>query len=228
MTQQGAPKGVSGIVVSEDGAPVVGVKIFARGDVTTDVAGRFDLSNFPTKNSVIYFQKEGFRPKALVVKPGTATMKVVLEDDSKTAWFLPLCESKATTTSLIGYELRFVVPTNLEIRKIGDIDYQEYLVGFAVGTRRLQLWWGPLVSPGETVEDLILHSAVFEERSIRRKSGETVGYDRWGRTTPDGTAWRSADFPGLSGTAIYEDVSTEAETAYDRIINSACQFVPVR
>jgi len=227
FTKQGGPEGVNGIVVSEDGAPIEGVRIFAKHAATTDSVGRFELPGFPTKDSVIYFQKEGFRPKALVVKPGTATMKVTLEDDSKTAWVLPLCESKATTTSPHGYELRFVVPTNLKIRKIKDIDYQEYLVGFASGTGLLQLWWGPLVSPGGTVEDLLLHSATFEERSIRRKSGETVGYDTWGRTH-DGTAWRSADFPGLSGSAIYEDVSTEAATAYDRIINSACQFAQVR
>jgi hypothetical protein len=140
FTERGGQEDVSGIVISEDGAAIEGVKVFfTKHDATTDSAGRFKLPSLPTEDSVIYFQKEGLRPKAMVAKPGTAAMKVTLEDDSKTAWFIPLCESKQKTISPAGYELRFVMPRNVELREIKDIDYQEYLVGFAERIPALQL-----------------------------------------------------------------------------------------
>ena len=51
--------------------------------------------------------------------------------------------------------------------------------------------------------------------------------DRRGRTF-DGMMWRSADFPGLSGTAIYDGVSKEVATTYDEVIDSACQLEQMR
>jgi hypothetical protein len=227
LAEQDEHDRLSGIVVSENGAPISGVKIFGWRDGTTDAEGRFAIASLPSKDSVVYFQKEGFRPKAFVFKTGTSTVKVILENDSKTAWFLPACASKDSTTSPRGYELTFSLSKRLQFKEINDIDYQEYLVSAPNETKPLQLWWGILVSPGETVRELIVSSTNFEERSIRRKSGETVGYDRRGRTQ-DGMAWRSADFPGLSATAIYHGVSKEVARAYDEVIDSACQLEQTR
>jgi hypothetical protein len=218
---QGMPDHLSGVVVSENGTPVVGVKIFGRHDATTDAAGRFDIPIQPEKDRLIYFHKEGFRPTTVVIKPGSATLTVVLEDDSKTAWVISACALSKAEASSDGRALQFILPSGAQVRKLEDIDYREDLVTLSQGTRALQLWWGPFVSPGQTVADLILQSAKFEERTIRRKSGEAIGYDRWGRSS-EGMAWRSADFPGLSGTAIYEGVLKETATSYDRIIDTAC------
>lgn len=222
-TKQNGQDNLIGVVVSENGAPVGGVKIFAWHDAVTNAEGRFDLPNMPSKDSVIYFQKEGFRPKASVLKVGVRTLKIVLEDDSKTAWLILACTQSDSKTSPAGQQLKFLLPKNVQTRKVTDIDYQEYLVSFMKETAPLQLWWGPLVQPGQMVDDLILRSTNFEERSVRDKSSVTIGYDRWGRTA-DGKAWRVAGFGGLNGAAIYEGVSKELATAYDGIIESACKL----
>jgi hypothetical protein len=222
IAEQDGPDCLSGIVVSENGGPVSGVKIFAWHAGMTDAEGKFELPNLPSKDSVIFFQKEGFRPKPFVVKAGVSTLKVVLEDDSKTAWLIPVCAPKNTNISPVGYELKFLLPKDSQLKKSKDIDYQLYFVTFAQGTAPLQLWWGPLVQPGKMVSDLILGSADFEDRSIRSKDGKTLGFDTRGKLL-DGMHWRAAGFAGLSGAAIYDAVSQEAAKAYDRIIDSACQ-----
>ena len=76
---------------------------------------------------------------------------------------------------------------------------------------------------GRSIQDLMLRSAGFEERSIHSSSGEVIGYDQRG-TTRDGLSWRSADFPALSGSAKYQGISEEAAPAYDTVIDSACQL----
>jgi hypothetical protein len=222
FTTQRAPAHLNGIVVSEDGTPIEGVKIYASHEGTTDANGTFDLPSDPAKAPVIFFQKEGFRPKAVVVKSEPRMIEVVLEDDRKTAWFVPACALKDTKTSPKGYELSFLLPKGASTRKLKDIDYQLYLVTVRNGTKPLQLWWGPLVQPGKLISDLIVGSANFQERSIRGKSGEYWGCDSWGKSL-DGMYWRAAGFGGLSGAATYEDVSEEAAKAYDHVIDSACQ-----
>ncbi len=223
FAQQAGTGRLSGIVSSETGMPIEGVKVFAWQKATTDAEGRFDLPSPPSKESVVYFQKEGFRPKTLVVKAVTGPLRVVLEDDSKTAWFIPACLPTHAKTAPEGYELEFLLPKNAKVRQIEDIDYKEYVVSLVNDSKTLQLWYGPLVSPGQMVTELTLRSASFEERSIHSRTGVVVGYDQRGRTQ-DGLMWRSADFPGLSGTAIYKGVSQEVAMAYDRIIDSACQL----
>jgi hypothetical protein len=220
-TTQGAHGYLSGVVVSEQGIAVPGVKIFAWHDATTDAQGRFDLPNRPDKDVVVYFDKDGFRPTAVIIKPGSETLRVILEDDSKTTWFVPACTPANTTFSTPSNDLKFLIPKHAQVRKIQDIDYQKYFVTFEKKTGPLELWWGPFVV-GAT-ESLILRSASFEERSIRHKSGEFVGSDFRGITL-DGKFWRTANFSGLSASAIYEGVSKDAASAYDRIIDSACQL----
>jgi hypothetical protein len=218
-TDQGMPGHLVGVVVSEQGTAVPGVKIFAWHDDTTDAQGRFDLPSRPDKDEILYFDKDGFRPTAVIIKSGTETLRVVLEDDNKTTWLVPECKPTDTNSSPTGYEVKFLIPKHAQVRKIQDIDYQEYFVRFEKKIKPLELWWRPLVV-GST-ESLILRSASFEERSIRRKSGEIAGDDMRG-ITQDGKFWRTANFPESSAT--YEGVSKDVALAYDRIIDSACQL----
>jgi hypothetical protein len=213
------PDGLCGVVVSENGTPIEGVKIFAWQDTTTSAEGRFNFTNLPSKGSVVYFQKEGFRPKTLVVRPPTSEMKVVLEDDSKTAWLIPVCSAKDSSHK--GSWLEFYWPKNAKTRRIKDIDYAEVVISVTKDSRPLQIWYGLHVSPGQTVTKLTLNSASSEERSIHRQSGQIIGHDQRGKTQ-DGRMWRSADFFGMSASAIYEGVSEEDAAAYDRIIDSVC------
>jgi hypothetical protein len=223
FTQQAGLDRLSGSVVSENGTPIAGVKIFAWQDATTNTEGKFDLTNLPSKDSVIYFQKEGFRPKTLVVQAQTSTVEVVLEDDRKTAWFIPACSAKEVQNSHEGAWLEFHWPKDAKLKRIKDIDYVEYLVRVANdSTKPLQLWYGPFVSSGQHLTEIVIRSASFEERSIHDKLGQIIGYDQHGKTQ-DGMAWRYAEFSGLSASAIYEGVSTEEAASYDRIIDSACQ-----
>jgi len=223
LIRQGGLDHLSGSVVSENGTPIQGVKIYAWLDATTDAEGRFDLPNTSHKDALIFFQKEGFRPKTLIVRTQTSTVKVTLEDDRKTAWYIPSCLAGNANTSPDGYELRFRLPENATLRKLKDIDYQAYLVSFKSDRQPLELWWGPLVMGGRSIQDLMLGSASFEERSIHSNSGEIIGYDQRG-STRDGLSWRSADFSALFGSAKYQGISEEATLAYDRVIDSACQL----
>jgi hypothetical protein len=223
LAEQDGLSHLSGIVISESGTSIEGVNIYAWHKATTDAEGKFDIPNQPSKDSVVYFQKERFRPTALVVKSQTNTVKVVLEDDKKTAWFIPACLAKVAKTSPKGEQLEFLLPKNAKLRGSADIDYRMYVVSLANSSKPLQLWYGPLVNGPRLVTDLTLRSASFEERSIHSRSGEMIGYDQRGKTE-DGLVWRSADFPGLSAIAIYEGVSEEVSIAFDQIIDSACQL----
>lgn len=227
FAEQEVPNRLRGVVSAENGAPIAGVKIFAWRDTTTDAEGKFELENLPSQDSVIYFQKEGFRPKASVLKAGASSLVAVLEDDAKSAWVVPRCKGEDAGTSPFGQQLKFLLPKSSQVRKVKDIDYQEYLIAFAKDTPRLQLWWGPMVTSGKAVNDLILQSVSLNIRSIRRDSGEIIGTDHWGKTV-DGKFWRSADFPGFSGASIYEGVSIETANAYNQIIDSACQLSKAR
>lgn len=222
LVTQRAPVHLKGIVVSENGTPIEGVKIFALHDGTTDADGKFDLPSEIGKAPVNFFQKEGFRPKAVVIKSVSSMLRVVLEDDRKTAWFIPVCRPRDANTLPKGYNLAFLLPKAARLKKLTDIDYREFLVTLEGDALPLQLWWGGLVQPGQMVSDLIVRSANFEERSIHGKSGEYWGTDRSGKSLA-GTYWRAAGFVGLSGAAIYENVSEEVAKDYDRVINSACQ-----
>jgi hypothetical protein len=219
---QDGPDHLSGIVRSDTGDTISGVTIYAWHDTTTDADGKFQLPGLPDKDLVIFFQKEGYRPKSIVVKVGTTVLNVVLEDDKNTAWTLPTCSSADAGASPIGGEIQYRLPKDAKVRKIKDIDYVEYLVSFAKYRKPLQLWYGGLVSPGQMLTKNLLRSASFEERSIHIQSGQRIVSDRRGKN-PDGTVWRIADFPG-SASAIYESTSTEEAARYDPIIDSACQL----
>jgi len=135
--------------------------------------------------------------------------------------------TKHLKTSPGGTQLQFELPRYAKmIRGSKDIDYQVNLVTFRNGSKPLQIWYGPMVSPLEMEIELTIQSVSFEERSIRSftKSGQIIGYDQCGKT-PDGLLWRSADFPGLSASVSYKGVSDEEAATYDRIIDSACQLL---
>jgi hypothetical protein len=220
-TQENGANAFSGIVVSENGTPIEGVEVFAWEQEITNADGKFDLTNSPNKDSLISFYKEEFRPKALVVTPRNRTVRVVLEDDAKTAWLIHACPANVFGNFHEGYELVFHWPKNLKAIQIKDIDYLEDVIRLEKYSKPLQLWYGALVSPARTVEQLTLQSVSFDQRSIHSKSGQVVGQDRRGKTK-DGL-WRSADFLGLSTSAIYESVSEQEAAAYDQIIDSVCQ-----
>jgi hypothetical protein len=226
FTQQGGSDHLTGIVVSENGMPVEGVRIIAWKDATTDAEGRFDLSNRPSKDSLVYIDKDGFRPTTLVIRSQTNALKVILEDDSKTTWAIPSCLERHVKTSPKGASLEFELPKNAKVRGSKDIDYQDYVMSLTNVSKPLQLGYGPMVIPFQMEIDLTLRSASFEERSIRSftKSGQIIGHDRRGKTE-DGMVWRFVDLSSPSASVSYKGLSDEEAAVYDRIIDSACQLL---
>ncbi|MGX5816725.1 SusC/RagA family TonB-linked outer membrane protein [Chitinophaga lutea] len=73
--------GVSGVVKSKDGTPLVGVSVIVKGTTTgttTDANGRFELRNLPDQNAVLIFRYVGYSAKE--VKVTGPTLAVVLEE----------------------------------------------------------------------------------------------------------------------------------------------------
>ena len=114
FAEQETPNRLQGVVSAENGAPIAGAKIFAWRDATSDAQGKFELENLPSRDSVIYFQKEGFRPKASVLKAGASSLVPVLEDDAKSAWVMPGCKGTHAGTSPVGQQLSFCYPKTLK------------------------------------------------------------------------------------------------------------------
>ena len=222
LAAQGTSADFTGTVVSEDGAPLADVTIVAWHHVKTDATGTFDLPDRPGKITVIYFDKEGFRSAALVVRPDAQNPRIVLEDDLKSAWTLPVCAAPKRNAGPPNLDLLFdMPPKGWKIRKVQDADYQETLLA-PKGTPpwdRLELWWLGLVTARE---ELLENSVSFSIRSIRITAGRKIGDDIRGEM-PNGNLWRAAGFQGLSGGAYYQDVSKGLAKSYDEVIESACQ-----
>jgi len=216
---------VTGTVASEDGTPVSGVQIFAWHDAITDREGRFDLPNRPAQDEVIFFSVEGYLPTFAIIGARQTALKVVLRSDKKTAWVIPNCPPNDKHSSPDPAGIRFLLPNRARVKKVRDIDYEEFFLAFRRKDPQLELWWGTLVSAGEILGKLILASTAPDERSILNRVGRRVGSDFRGKTS-DGKFWRSADFPGLEASAIYIGVSHELVSEYDRVIDSACDLEP--
>ena|SRR5579863_10463743 len=61
---------------------------------------------------------------------------------------VPRCAHRIPKYHRIGWTIKFAVPKGARVRKITDVDYQEYLVRTSKGVKPLQLWWGVNMSAG--------------------------------------------------------------------------------
>lgn len=144
-----------------------------------------------------------------------------LNRESK-ARIVPRCAHRIPSYRRIGWGIKFAVPKRLRVRKITDVDYQEYLVRTSKGIKPLQLWWGVNMSAGmtEQTEQLVRNSTSSQQWTIQDPTGAERGSDSRGQKA-GARFWRVFDVPGAA-IAIYEDVPEQEQRDYDAIIDSAC------
>jgi hypothetical protein len=200
----------------------------------TDANGNFKLLSH---GRAIYFRRPDLQPLTKVMNYSARKIEVVLENVSGT-WLVPAC------TDLIEYQRHprdyaelsgiflplFVLrDKDIEIKKVKDIDYVAYYLGYGTKESRqwLQAWFGPNAVYLSTTERLLVKSSEFSERWARIGDGDASDIDMRGRFA-DGRQWR---FIGLGGGSaiFYEDASPELAASFDGLLDNMChQFHVLR
>lgn len=210
---------LSGSVKSASGQPLAHVYIFPDRSLLhikeTDDQGGFSVPRF---ERIIVFRRAGFRPLTKIVNPSITKLEVVLEDAAASQWLIPRCTDE-DRRKRIGFTLRMRVPKDAIASKGGDVDYENFGIGY--GPKRNRVWLsgitGPYASLGIPQYGWILNAAEFSERPY--KAGAVEGADMRGRLR-DGTYWR---YVGRLGESIeYGGLTQEQATVFDRIIDGAC------
>jgi hypothetical protein len=216
-------KYIRGVVVSESGEPLPGVRIQPGRDVRTDARGGFTLD---WDKVVVQFTLPGYRPVARVFQRQTDPVTVVLAKNGNDEWIPPACPARVDHRGLgpLGFgRMMFDLPVDAVVRSGRDVDYATSSVQF--GKSWLQIGWGLNWSVGFPVLPQYFETASeIQARSIRYESQIPVSEYRGKRT--DGTYFR---FIGMSGQTIeYDHVPREAAEYFDRILDSLCWAPPVR
>ncbi len=232
LAQTGAP--VAGTVTTKDGQPVAEVRVYGskantlpskREETTTDRSGEFRLEH---PGAVIHFVKKGFQPHALVVMPGTSTLRVVLQT-ARGDLLVPICRKPQPGQKRLGWGrqgIYFDVPKR-RVRILGgkpDVDFVVYVIKPKKGDGQLELWYGVPTLGVQPEDDLFTNSATFAQRSIVTSDGGLLGMDSSGRL-PDGRLWRHTAVAGQGG-SIYRNASAEDAATFDSVISSLCVVFP--
>lgn len=221
---------VKGMVVTETGQPIAGVSVYAhvwkqccsaaRYSGKTDQSGEFALEH---GGSVVHFWKEGLEPVAVVVKPGTSELRVIMKPE-RDAMRLPICSRPGSGLKSIGwgkFGLHFTVPKKGVAISGGksDVDYIKYVIRPDGSSSYLALWFGVNAMLSEPGDDQLLESVHFWQRNLELANGEPIGMDSWGQTE-NGLKWRQTGL--LNAGAVYRDADQASASVFDKIINSAC------
>ena len=222
-----------GVVKSEDGKPLGGVRILTyapngpatilgiktanstkRYEVVTGADGSFRI---PSHGQLIYFHRDDLRPVTKIVPLSTSRLQVVMEDGNRSLWKVPACSpSEKSTRTGIGFMVK--VPENVMARK-DDQRFEEggYFFGYQLADQVELLinWWGS--SSLEPEDKYLLQSRDFSQRMWR--SGEKWGYEFRG-TMKDGRVWRRIAL--RNGAITYQGNTKEAANVFDAMIDSMC------
>lgn len=220
-------KSVKGIVLAEDGQPILGVSVhwkrccpYEQDKRTTDKKGEFYLERAGT---VVHFSKSGLQPLAFVLKPGTTQVRIVMKPAENDLTFRA-CVQPDSTQKQVGwgkYGLHFAVPKD-GMQIFGgrpDVDYVRYVVKPDKSDSYLELWFGPYSISTEPDDEQFLDSVGFSQRNLVSAKGDVVGMDSWGWVSKR-LKWRHAAAFG-SG-AVYRDADKESAVLFDKIIDSIC------
>ena len=228
------PVELSGVVKSETGAPLAGVRILTfapyggtmtlgsmtmpasskQFEGTTDSNGRFKI---PAHGRLIYFYRADLRPVTKMVDLSLKQLDLVMEDGAKSLWKIPAC-SASDKANRVGIGFMVTVPENVRFRKETErFEEGGYFFGYKSNDRIETLinWWeSTSLQPGEEV---LLQSKEFSER--RWASGDKWGHDFRG-TGPDGKLWRWVST--RNGAITYQKASPEAAKVFDSMIDTMC------
>lgn len=132
---------------------------------------------------------------------------------------IPVCPKPTDAEKLIGFEIKFVVPKDLETKQGNDIDYEYWGIVFGSEKDHSQLlaFKGLNVGNGEPSRDEITTSRKLTRRYWRHNKRR--GTDSSG-TFKNGKRWRNF---GQFGEVIwYHNVSADAAAYFDSLIATAC------
>jgi hypothetical protein len=134
---------------------------------------------------------------------------------------IPKC-NRVERGRYVGERIVLPLPAGAK-RKVGsDVDYSQYSVAFRKGKSRVYMTgiYGPLATSGQ------IPKYMASENVASRRNwnfGETEGVDAAG-TLANGNYWR---YFGTYGESVqYYDISKEAATYFDQIMDSACYNPP--
>ncbi|MHB8502541.1 MAG: transthyretin-like family protein [Candidatus Acidiferrales bacterium] len=215
---------VRGIVLGLDGKPLEGFLVFddvlggsppLRQRAITDEKGRFQFSN---SGQLLRIEDPRYRPLALAVEPGSSTVRVRLEDASRSDWKLSPC-SQADSDSRVGFTILFRLPTTMESSPF-DNDGVHTLFIFPHGSSapEAELILSNFADSGTTLG--AADSSSGTQRWIKDGPGKVIGIDARGGARRVGS-WRNTLFFPYDE-AGYRLQKGEPKTNLDRIIDSAC------
>lgn len=207
-------KPIEGFAVSDD---ILGGSPPERQLTVTNDKGEFDFS---ISGQLLRFENPSYRPVALAVEPGGASVLVRLEDAKISDWLIPVCKADMNPERRIGFSVLFLLPTTMVSSPFNTDDSQSYFV-FPRGGEPSGAEFLISTSSSQTEETTnAVDSDWSEQRWIKETAGAVIGIDARGGGK-DGTHWRVATFWGHDS-AFYNLRSGERTKVLDQIINSAC------
>ena len=138
------------------------------------------------------------------------SLQVTLPSDPDNHW-PPTCSHQKESGKRYGSMFLFLVPTGTTVKHHSDTDTWDLIVSFphSKTKERLVLWSGPMLGYGFAPEEDILGASDFTQKGF-----DWRGKDRYGKN------WRW--FSSIQDLVHYENVSGDAATFFDRIIDSVC------
>lgn len=224
---------LSGVVKSEDGKPLAGVKITTyapagpatilgvktetstkRHEVVTGADGTFKV---PGHGELVYFHRADLRPLTKRLELSAKHIDVVMEPGERTVWKIPAC-SASDKANRKGVGFLVTVPETVMVKKDEErFEHGGYFFGYQQGdkTEVLVNWWES--TSLEPQEEFLLKATEFSQRMWT--SGAKWGYEYRG-TMPDGSVWRRVAI--ANGAITYQRNSKEAAKIFDAMIDGMC------
>ncbi len=223
---------LNGIVKSESGKPLSGVRVFTDArlqdkqrlvglslstqhyETKSDQNGHFHLRSH---GKFVYFWRDDLRPLTKIVEPTTGRIEVTMEEGDRTVWRIPSCSSLTDNSQRIGIAFKVLAPESILVQKTSQFENGGYLFGNNVhGNIETLIIWSDSTSllPDE---GYLLDSPGFSERAW--VSGKTLGYDIRG-VKSNGKVWRRVSFRW--GAITYQGNSKESADVFDRLIDGMC------
>lgn len=227
---------VRGTVRGPDGRPMRGFVVYddtiggippERQQTATNERGEFSFSN---SGEVLRFEDPRYRPVALPVKPGGASVLVRLEPAQRSDWVVFPCP-QGNAASRVGFSVTFSLPPTMDsdLLSEADLPFQLQFV-FPQGGSPSE---AELIITNDPDEAAVHSSSVAthaqggpQQRWIKNGAGTVIGIDsrvelRHGSVYPNGGFFRESRFWDHD-IASYTVERNELPGTLDRIIDSAC------
>jgi hypothetical protein len=226
LTQTCLAEKLSGTIHSSDGTPLTNVEIFMGRDIPetrTATDGAFVIE-VKWKDVVIFIAHPGFRPMVRSIDSFSKPVNIVLESESLSTWWLPVCSSELKAGKVFAPSIngpRLLLPKRAKFRKGStDIDYHVDEIAFGWwNPQYLEFWIGPSAGGPRPPDYLFKQAKEFTLRFWRRKDSSDNGIDARGRDSKN-RQWRHVN---IGSTAIlYRQASDAAAKFFDGIIDSMC------